>query len=78
MADGDTNMKPHGSSTDKPIFEEITSEQAKYELENLKAKVGDMAAFEERAHRYELSPEEFAVWEEIDELRWLLGEGEGE
>ncbi len=78
MADGDTNMKPHGSSTDKPIFEEVTSEQAKYELENLKAKVGDMAAFEERAHRYELSPEEFAVWEEIDELRWLLGEGEGE
>lgn len=37
-----------------------------------------MAAFEERARRYELSPEEFAVWEEIGELRWLLGEGEEE
>jgi len=78
MADGDTNMKPYGSSTGRPIFEEMTSEQAKCELENLKAKVGDMAAFEERAHRYELSPEEFAVWEEIGELRWLLGEGEKE
>lgn len=78
MAGGGTNVKPHGSSTGKPIFEEMTSEQARCELENLKAKVGDMAAFEERARRYELSPEEFAVWEEIGELRWLLGEGEEE
>lgn len=38
MAGGGTNVKPHGSSTGKPIFEEMTSEQARCELETLKQK----------------------------------------
>ncbi|WP_238635911.1 hypothetical protein [Corynebacterium propinquum] len=34
---------------------------------------GGIERFEERACAYDLSPKEAAVWQDIRELRWLVG-----
>lgn len=74
MMNGSTGMTNNENAAKKPIIQQITSEEAQHELKRLTAQVDDMEDFADRARRYELSPEEVAVWEQIDDLRWLLGE----
>ncbi|OIR46174.1 hypothetical protein [Corynebacterium sp. NML130628] len=62
-----------------PLVENLSKEAARHELSELKNSIestfGDsIEGFEERAHNYNLTPREFAVWERVSELRWLLGD----
>lgn len=58
-----------------PILETLSRKEAINELNQLKAEVeGGFDEFEMRAYSYNLTPSEFAVWERISELCWLLGE----
>lgn len=59
----------------RPSLEQEINKEVRSNLRHLMKKVGDMKAFAERAHRCELSPEEFTVWENINELRSILVDG---
>lgn len=59
----------------RPSLEQEINKEVRSDLRHLMKKVGDMKAFAERAHRRELSPEEFTVWEKINELRSILVDG---
>ena len=49
-------------------------EEALEKLKLLEESVeGGIERFEERAYAYDLSPQEAAVWQDIRELRWLVG-----
>ncbi|MDY3127285.1 MAG: hypothetical protein SOW59_04030 [Corynebacterium sp.] len=59
-----------------PLIEFLSKEDASRELDKLKNSIeGRFEDFEERAYSYNLTPREFALWERISELRWLLGDG---
>lgn len=58
-----------------PSLKREINKQVRGDLRCLMKQVGDMEAFAERAHRNELSPEEFTVWEKINELRSILVDG---
>ena len=56
-----------------PLLEPLSKVAAEKELGELERSVGgDLAEFESRANSYNLTPREFAKWERITELRWLL------
>lgn len=58
-----------------PVIKMLSKESAQQELNELKSSVeGSFSDFEDRANSYNLTPREFAIWERISELRWLLGE----
>lgn len=58
-----------------PMLNSISREAAMRELEELKSSVeGGFKEFEDRVYSYNLTPREFAIWERISELQWLLGE----
>ncbi|WP_262368113.1 hypothetical protein [Corynebacterium urealyticum] len=57
-----------------PLLEPLSKDAAEKELAELERSLdGGLAEFESRAYSYNLTPREFAKWERITELRWLLG-----
>lgn len=56
----------------RPSLKQEINKEVRRDLRCLMKQVGDMKAFAERANRHELSPEEFTVWEKINELRSIL------
>lgn len=62
-----------------PLVENLSKEAARHEIAELKKSIESLSGdsfeeFEERADNYNLTPREFAVWERVSELRWLLGD----
>lgn len=57
------------------LVKKMSKEEARKRIHELLRSVEmSSSELESRAYRYDLSDREAAVWEEVSELEWLLGE----